>query len=53
MSNNQSNKKSQNIDELYRLLDEGKNAIETGKKRPLTDVMKDIKQEIINGQISN
>ena len=37
--------------ELYRLLDEGRDAIKAGKKRPLSDVMKDIKQEIVDGQI--
>ena len=35
--------------ELYRLLNEGREAVKTGKKRPLTDVMKDIKQELIDG----
>ena len=37
--------------ELYRLLDEGKAAVKAGKKRPLVDVMKDIKQEISDGPI--
>jgi len=37
--------------ELYRLLDEGKAAVKSGKKRPLLDVMKDIRQEITDGQI--
>jgi len=37
--------------ELYSLLDEGKAAVKAGKKRPLTDVMNDIKQEISDGQI--
>jgi len=37
--------------ELYRLLDEGKAAIKAGKKRPLEDVMKDIRQEIADGTI--
>lgn len=33
--------------ELYRLLDEGRAAVKAGKKRPLADVMKDIKQDSI------
>ena len=37
--------------ELYSLLDEGRAAVKAGKKRPLTDAMKDIKQEISDGQI--
>ena len=37
--------------ELYRLLDEGRDAIREGKKRPLADVMRDIRREIGNGQI--
>ena len=37
--------------ELYRLLDEGKAAIKAGKKRPLEDVMQDIRQEIADGAI--
>lgn len=32
--------------ELYRLLDEGKAAVRTGRKRPMTDVMRDIRREI-------
>ncbi len=35
--------------ELYRLLNKGREAVKAGKKRPLTDVMKDIKQELIDG----
>lgn len=35
--------------ELYRLLNEGREAVKAGKKRPLTDVMKDVKQELIDG----
>ncbi len=31
--------------ELYRLLDEGRTATKEGKKRPLADVMKDLRQE--------
>jgi hypothetical protein len=34
--------------ELYRLLDEGRTAVKNGRKRPLADVMADIKQEITN-----
>lgn len=37
--------------ELYRLLDEGKAAVKSGKKRPLHEVMKDIKQGISYGEI--
>ena len=37
--------------ELYHLLDEGKAAVKAGKKRPLKEVMKDIKQGISNGEI--
>jgi len=32
--------------ELYRLLDEGRAAVKDGKKRPLQDVMKEIKKGI-------
>ena len=37
--------------ELYRLLDEGKAAVKAGRKRPLEDVMLDIRQEIADGAI--
>jgi prevent-host-death family protein len=37
--------------ELYRLLDEGRAAAKGGRKRPLADVMRDIRQEITDGQI--
>ena len=37
--------------ELYRLLDEGRAAIKAVKKRPLEDVMHDIRQEITDGKI--
>jgi PHD/YefM family antitoxin component YafN of YafNO toxin-antitoxin module len=37
--------------ELYRLLDEGRSAVKTGKKRPLQEVMKDIKRDIADGPI--
>jgi hypothetical protein len=35
---------------LYRLLDEGKKAIKEGTKRPLQDVMQDIRREIRGGK---
>ncbi len=37
--------------ELYRLLDEGRAAVKEGRKRPLADVMSDIRQEIADGEI--
>jgi PHD/YefM family antitoxin component YafN of YafNO toxin-antitoxin module len=37
--------------ELYHLLDEGRSAVNAGKKRPLQDVMKDIKRGIADGEI--
>lgn len=37
--------------ELYKLLDEGKVAIKEGRKRPLPEVMRDIRQEITDGKI--
>lgn len=37
--------------ELYRLLDEGRTAVNAGKKRPLEDVMKDIKASITGDEI--
>ena len=37
--------------ELYRLLDEGEEAIRQGRKRPLEDVMAGIRGELANGQI--
>ena len=37
--------------ELYRLLEEGKAAIKAGRKRPLEDVMQNIRQEIADGAI--
>jgi len=36
--------------ELYRLLDEGRKAVNEGRKRPLNDVMRDIREEIVSGQ---
>lgn len=37
--------------ELYRQLDKGRAAVKAGKKRPLGEVMKDIKQSIADGSI--
>jgi len=37
--------------ELYRLLDEGRAAVKEGLKRPLANVMRDIKQEIADDQV--
>jgi PHD/YefM family antitoxin component YafN of YafNO toxin-antitoxin module len=37
--------------ELYQMLEEGRIAIQAGKKRPLADVMDDIKRELADGQI--
>ncbi|MEA4804859.1 type II toxin-antitoxin system prevent-host-death family antitoxin [Acetobacterium wieringae] len=37
--------------ELYRALDESRTAIKAGKKRPLTDVMKDLRQEIADDNL--
>ena len=37
--------------ELYRLLDEGRAAVKAGKKRPFSEVMKDIKKGIADGSI--
>lgn len=37
--------------ELYRLLDEGRTAVNAGNKRPLEDVMKDIKASITGDEI--
>ena len=37
--------------ELYRLLDEGRAAVKAGKKRPLHEVMKDIKRGISDDEI--
>ena len=37
--------------ELYHLLDEGKAAVKAGKKRPLQEVMKDIKRGVSDGEI--
>jgi prevent-host-death family protein len=34
--------------ELYRLLDEGRAAVREGRKRPMIDVMRDIRREIAN-----
>ena len=37
--------------DLYRLLDEGRDAVEAGKKRPLDEVMNDIKKSITDDEI--
>jgi len=37
--------------DLYRLLDEGRKAAQTGHKRPLEDVVQDIEQDIADGRI--
>jgi PHD/YefM family antitoxin component YafN of YafNO toxin-antitoxin module len=37
--------------ELYRLLDEGRVVVKAGMKRPLQEVMKDIKRGISDGEI--
>jgi PHD/YefM family antitoxin component YafN of YafNO toxin-antitoxin module len=39
--------------ELYHLLDEGRAAVKEGRKRPLEDVMRDIRQELIDGKIQD
>jgi hypothetical protein len=37
--------------ELYGLLDEGRKAVKEGKKRPLSNVMNDLRQEIDDGKL--
>jgi hypothetical protein len=37
--------------ELYRLLDEGRTAVKEGRKRPLEDVIQNIRQEITDGKL--
>jgi len=37
--------------ELYQLLDEGRAAVKEGRKRPLQDVMRDIRQEMTDGKL--
>lgn len=37
--------------ELYQLLDEGRTAVKEGRKRPLQNVMQDIRQEMIDGKL--
>ena len=37
--------------ELYRLLDEGRADVEAGRVHPWRDVMRDIRQEIIDGTV--
>ncbi len=37
--------------DLYHLLDEGRDAVEAGKKRPLDEVMNDIKKSMTDDEI--
>lgn len=37
--------------ELYQLLDEGRAAVTAGRKRPLQDVMRNIRQDMTDGKI--
>ena len=37
--------------ELYRLLDEGEEAIRQGRKRPLAEVMNEIRSELANEEV--
>lgn len=37
--------------ELYQLLDEGRTAVKEGKKRPMHEVMKDIKASITDDHV--
>lgn len=37
--------------ELYRLLDEGREAVKEGRKRPLKDVIQDIRKEIDDAKL--
>ncbi|NLX83884.1 MAG: type II toxin-antitoxin system Phd/YefM family antitoxin [Clostridiales bacterium] len=37
--------------ELYRMLDEGRTAVKAGRKRPLSEVMTDIKCSIADGEL--
>jgi prevent-host-death family protein len=37
--------------ELYQLLDEGRKAVNEGRKRPLSNAIGDIRQEIKDGQV--
>ncbi|MDR3137130.1 MAG: type II toxin-antitoxin system prevent-host-death family antitoxin [Coriobacteriales bacterium] len=37
--------------ELYRLLDEGRGAVQEGRTRPFLDAIQDIKREIVDGEI--
>ena len=37
--------------ELYRLLDEGRAAAETGRVRPYEDVFNDIERELVDGRL--
>lgn len=37
--------------ELYRLLDEGEEAVRQGRKRPLSEAMKDIRSKLANEEV--
>lgn len=37
--------------ELYRLLDEGRVAVNEDRKRPIADAMRDLRQEINDGKL--
>lgn len=37
--------------ELYQMLDEGRAAVKAGRKRPLQDVMRNIRQDMTDGKI--
>jgi PHD/YefM family antitoxin component YafN of YafNO toxin-antitoxin module len=37
--------------ELYRLLDEGRTAVKEGRKRPIADAMKHVREELADGRI--
>ncbi len=37
--------------DLYRLLDAGRAAVHEGRKRPLADVMRDIRQKTADGEV--
>jgi PHD/YefM family antitoxin component YafN of YafNO toxin-antitoxin module len=39
--------------ELYHMLDEGRRAITEGRKRPLQEVMQELRQEITDGKIQD
>ncbi|MCL2298086.1 MAG: type II toxin-antitoxin system Phd/YefM family antitoxin [Proteobacteria bacterium] len=37
--------------ELYGLLDEGRDAVKKGRKRPLADITRELKRDIANGKL--